>query len=159
MINTLNIKSVPMLSAVCHSLYITATMLLLLLLCFHFQCCINKYCFVRAYMLSFVHSFPTYPCAIRTVVTAVVYMALQTECFLSLQYSYYYRWNVRHRQEARTLTTRYRGPWRARALCALWRDVLIPSRIPRAPNSLFGVSSRAICPRPVWSEAGPVRIG
>ena len=29
-------------------------------------------------MLSFAHSFPTYPRAIRTVVTAVVYMALQT---------------------------------------------------------------------------------
>ncbi len=44
----------------------------------------NKYCFVRAYMLSFARSFPTYPCAIRTVVTAVMYMALQTGYLLSL---------------------------------------------------------------------------
>ena len=41
------------------------------------SCGINECCFVRAYMLSFLHSFPTYPSAIRTVVTAVVYMALQ----------------------------------------------------------------------------------
>ena len=106
-------------------------------------------------MLSFLHSFPTYPSAIRTVVTAVVYMALQAGYLLSLQYSYYYRWNVRHSREARTLTTLYRGPWRARAVCASWKDVLILSQIPRAPHRLFGVSSRAICLRPVWSAVGP----
>ena len=56
---------------------ITAVPALLLLFCIHFLCGINKYCFVRAYMLSFLHSFPTYPSAIQSVVTAVVYMALQ----------------------------------------------------------------------------------
>ena len=51
----------------------------LVIFCIHFLCGINKYCFLRAYILSFLHSFPTYPRGILTVVTAVVYMAIQTD--------------------------------------------------------------------------------
>ena len=41
-------------------------------------CYINKHCFVGSFVFSFFPPFPTYPCAIQTLITAVFYLALQT---------------------------------------------------------------------------------
>ena len=99
------------------------------------MCCINKCCFVRAYILSFLHSFPSYPNAIQTVVTGVIFV-IAAVILLLLQMEH---------------ETQSGGP---DAHCAIPRAVAGPSGVrimERRPNS----EPDTPCPPPLIRRVQP----